>query len=845
MTPFARSLAISLLLALPSFAATSAPYLVKDLPGPIDARDSLGSLWITIGNTSWFTADSGDGLGMQVWKTDGTEGGTVRITSVVANGAVGTFIGALGDQLFYGGNDGAGDGLLVIDKDGGTPLALARGHFAERGVIYDGLLYFAAPAREDGGLDKGVELWKTDGTLDGTTFADLRPGPDSSLQSSGTLIVAGDWIFFAGETGAGKGIFRTNGTVAGTTMLMPLAVEPHEAKLAGFGDSAVFILHSGGFNNHQLWITDGTSQADGGTRPFVEGMSNFEARAVLDGRLIFVMQKGGPGIKMWSSDGTFAGTQQLNDHSSSIGAVGIAGAVVGSKYFFFGTDPLTSHNALFTTGAFPGTTQKVIDLETGRLGGTAWNGRFYFANDEAAHGKEWWVSDGTAVGTHIIGDFAAGSRDGAISEQMLVRPDGILVGVDGPLGHEPWIIDGTAEGSRLVKNLAVDTPQPGSNPEKLRSADNRLFFLADAPGYRVVGRSNGQSAGTTTEVITPTDEWWFADAFGSGTRYYLQQPGAALLSTEGTAATTELLSSNAGAAVAFRDGVVYEEKTDNTFRFSDGTAAGTNVIPPLAVSPTTGWKLYAANHQVWFTNGAILAVSDGTAPMRRILPTSTTNSTIREVAEGPDATYFIDEFFEQKRLWRSDSTDEGTQVIAIFAQLPTNFIASSDRLFFTVNDVLWSTNGSSAISLGAPGASVRCVFGTGNAPAVVGNTLYWYVRRNNGTAALWKSNGTVAGTMEVATFPSASQACVSMAAFEGQVYFRGVDAAHGAEPWITDGTASGTHLVADLDPGTSGSDPQEFTVAGTHLFFSAQTPGRGRELWAIGPLGRRRAAGHP
>jgi ELWxxDGT repeat protein len=251
---------------------------------------------------------------------------------------------------------------------------------------------------------------------------------------------------------------------------------------------------------------------------------------------------------------------------------------------------------------------------------------------------------------------------------------------------------------------------------------------------------------------------------------------------------------------------------------------------------------------VWFTNGSTLAVSDGASPMRRIQPLSTTIGPILEVAEGPDATYFVDENFDERRLWRTDGTDEGTRIVRIFTQSPTNFIATPDRLLFTLSLVLWSTDGTAAntVSLGAPGASVSCTFGSGSVPVVTGNQLFWYVRRNNGTAALWKSNGTFGGTTEVASFASSSsQGCVTMAALDGHVYFRGFDNEHGAEPWISDGTNGGTHLLTDLYPGTKGSDPQELTTAGNHLFFSAETPDRGRELWAIRQITRRRAADHP
>ncbi|MDP9193332.1 MAG: hypothetical protein M3P06_16675 [Acidobacteriota bacterium] len=843
MTHLARTLV--LLLALPSFAATTAPYLVKDLPGSVDARGSLGSLWVTIGNTSWFTANSGDGLGLQVWKTDGTENGTVRVTNFITNGVhAETFVGAINGYILYSGQDGHGDALLALDANGGPPITVARSLF-ERGVVYNGALYAVANAREvEGGAPKGLELWRTDGTTEGTTFADLNPGAASSV-SPESLALAGDWMVFAGETPAGKGIHRTDGTVAGTSLLLafPAGHDPHEARITQAGNRVVFVYRHPGVNHDQLLITDGTED---GTHSFVERLSVFTPGPMLDGRFLFTMLTPGGQITMWSSDGTLAGTQQLNDHKGSPGTIGLPGAVVNGKYFFFSTDPQTQRRALFTTGALPGTTQKVADLETLGSGGGARNGRFHFANDTAAFGNEWWVSDGTAGGTHIVADLAAGSRDGVILNELLLRPDGFLAGVNGTFGHEPWIVDSNASGTRLLKNIAVDTPEPGSNPEKLRAAGARLYFLADAPGHRVVGRSDGHSTGTTTGVITPTDEWWFANAFVSGARYYLQSQSV-LLSTDGTSGGTVRISSDTGSSHAFRGGVVFEERSDSTFRFSNGISSVTTVIERLAGFPSTGWKLYAANDRVWFTNGSALAVSDGVAPMRRIQPHNGTIGTIREVVEGPNATYFTDEIFPDRRLWRTDGTDAGTRIVRTFTHLPQDFIALPDKLLFTHNLLLWSTDGTEAntVLLGAPGPTKSCGFVTGSVPLVVGNQLFWYARRANGTAALWKSNGTLIGTTEVATFASSSsQGCVTMAALDGRIYFRGFDTAHGAEPWVTDGTSAGTHLLVDLYPGTKGSDPRELTTAGSHLFFSADTPDRGRELWAIRQLTRRRAAAH-
>ena len=51
------------------------------------------------------------------------------------------------------------------------------------------------------------------------------------------------------------------------------------------------------------------------------------------------------------------------------------------------------------------------------------------------------------------------------------------------------------------------------------------------------------------------------------------------------------------------------------------------------------------------------------------------------------------------------------------------------------------------------------------------------------------------------------------------------------ELWVTDGTAAGTRLVKDIDPGALGSSPDFFGDAGGNLVFDADDGTRGAELW--------------
>ncbi|MCB1037464.1 MAG: hypothetical protein KDD47_26775, partial [Acidobacteria bacterium] len=66
--------------------------------------------------------------------------------------------------------------------------------------------------------------------------------------------------------------------------------------------------------------------------------------------------------------------------------------------------------------------------------------------------------------------------------------------------------------------------------------------------------------------------------------------------------------------------------------------------------------------------------------------------------------------------------------------------------------------------------------------------------------------------------------------FGGQLFFSG-ESAMGRELWVSDGTAGGTQVFADLMPGALGSQPQELVAAGSRFFFRAWDEAHGYELW--------------
>jgi ELWxxDGT repeat protein len=62
-------------------------------------------------------------------------------------------------------------------------------------------------------------------------------------------------------------------------------------------------------------------------------------------------------------------------------------------------------------------------------------------------------------------------------------------------------------------------------------------------------------------------------------------------------------------------------------------------------------------------------------------------------------------------------------------------------------------------------------------------------------------------------------------------YFMGSDGTYGWELWKTDGTAAGTMMVKDINPGAGDGFLSPFTVLNSALYFSATDGVTGYELW--------------
>ena len=133
------------------------------------------------GNSFYFTMQVGS-YGIELWKSDGTTAGTVRVQTInVSNPCTAKELTMVNATLFY---ILEYSGRIVLGKSDGLPtgtIQIRSFNIASPALSYDltsfnGTLYFKAPFD----FDVNYELWKSDGTLTGTSIVkEIIPGPSA------------------------------------------------------------------------------------------------------------------------------------------------------------------------------------------------------------------------------------------------------------------------------------------------------------------------------------------------------------------------------------------------------------------------------------------------------------------------------------------------------------------------------------------------------------------------------------------------------------------------------------------------------------------------------------------
>ncbi len=97
--------------------------------------------------------------------------------------------------------------------------------------------------------------------------------------------------------------------------------------------------------------------------------------------------------------------------------------------------------------------------------------------------------------------------------------------------------------------------------------------------------------------------------------------------------------------------------------------------------------------------------------------------------------------------------------------------------------------------------------------------LFFIALDASGYNSLWVTLGTDATTANVGPFGGVSNSIQELQNYNNKIYFSFNDGVNGQEPWVSDGTTAGTVMLKDIYPGSTGSNPKNYTVANNTLSF--------------------------
>ncbi len=393
----------------------------------------------------------------------------------------------MNDLLFFNVMDDTDYKLYVTDGTvSGTILLKSVTQVLNFGV-FENHVYFSYVDPTN-----GVELWKTNGTVAGTTRVTILGG---NASAAAYYTVAGNKFYFASGNSASPTLKQIYIIEAGSQTPVLLASDLYDIQgLTEFNGKVVFSgsdtptdssLHLepyiadcviGGVTSPYCLLKDINPGAAGSSpRGFYEAY----------GKLYFSANDGVTGNEVWSTDGTESGTQLLMDiNPGSADAMYVLNAGKTDGILLFNANDGVHGSEVWYSYGTAANTALMLDVnpsgDANPSGFVSLDTQVLFTATDGINGSELWITNGEASHTNLVKDINAGpdSASYSVYKNNALCPKKLFFDADnGNNNTEPWVTDGTPAGTRLVADL---NPTGGSTNFETRYVllGGRVFFTA-------------------------------------------------------------------------------------------------------------------------------------------------------------------------------------------------------------------------------------------------------------------------------------------------------------------------------------------------------------------------------